>query len=38
MKTIREIADELGVLGVYGIGANLDRISQEGIVIRFIKR
>lgn len=32
------IADELGVLGVYGIGANLDRISQEGIVIRFVKR
>ena len=32
------IADEEGVLGVYGIGANLDRVSAEGIEIRFIKK
>lgn len=32
------IADEKGILGVYGIGANLDRVSQSGITIRFEKR
>ncbi len=32
------IADEEGVLGIYGFGAHLDRVSQEGIQIRFIKR
>ena len=32
------IADEKGVLGVYGIGANLDRVSPSGITIRFEKR
>lgn len=29
------IADDLGVLGVYGIGANLDRVSETGIEICF---
>lgn len=32
------IVDEKGVLGVYGFGAHLDRVSGEGIEIRFIKR
>ena len=29
------IADDSGVLGVYGIGANLDRVSDKGIEICF---
>ena len=32
------IADKKGILGVYGIGANLDRVSPSGITIRFEKR
>ena len=32
------IADEEGVLGVCGIGANLDRIAQKGVLIRFEKK
>ena len=32
---IAVVADDLGVLGVYGIGANLDRVSREGNLIRF---
>ena len=32
------VADEQGVLGVYGIGANLDAVSQEGVQICFEKR
>lgn len=31
------IADDEGVLGVYGIGANLDRIVQNGVQIYFEK-
>ena len=30
------VADDVGILGVYGIGANLDRISPTGIEIRFL--
>ncbi len=29
------VADDEGVLGVYGIGANLDRIVQNGVQIHF---
>lgn len=33
------IADDAGVLGVWGIGANLDRVSsEEGIRIQFIEK
>lgn len=32
------IADEQGVLGVYGIGANLDAVSDRGVRICFEKR
>ena len=33
------IADDAGVLGVWGIGANLDRVSsEEGICIQFIEK
>lgn len=31
------LADDAGVLGVYGLGANLDRVSESGIQIRFEK-
>ena len=31
------LADREGVLGVYGVGANLDRISQSGLQIYFEK-
>ncbi|MBO5078681.1 MAG: tRNA lysidine(34) synthetase TilS, partial [Oscillospiraceae bacterium] len=36
-STVPVIADERGVLGVWGIGANLDRITGEGepILIQF---
>ena len=29
------IADDIGVLGVYGGGANLDRMAGEGIPVRI---
>ena len=32
------IADDRGVVGVYGIGANLDAVSKSGVQIRFEKR
>ena len=34
------LCDEAGVLGVYGIGANLDRIAAElpAVTVRFIKK
>ncbi len=32
------VADDLGILGVYGFGANLDRIASNGIEINFEKR
>lgn len=31
------VADEAGVLGVYGVGANLERIAQSGVQIYFEK-
>ena len=31
------VADDNGVLGVYGIGANLDRVSDTGMEICFEK-
>lgn len=31
------LADASGILGVYGIGANLDRVSDNGVEIRFEK-
>ena len=37
-NSIPVIADEKGVLGVCGIGANLDRVSQEGILIKIESR
>ena len=30
-------ADEAGVLGIYSIGGNLDRLENTGVTIRFIK-
>ena len=38
--TIPVIADEQGILGVYGIGPNLDRTAKQlpAVTIRFIKK
>ena len=30
------LADEMGVLAVYGLGVNLDRISQEETGVQFL--
>ena len=37
--TVREICDEAGILGVYSIGANLDRSAagESAVTIRFEK-
>ena len=32
------LADDTGVVGVYGIGANLDRVVSEGVLIKFEKK
>ena len=37
-ERIPVVADDLGVLGVYSLGANLDRISHNGVQIKFEKR
>ena len=39
-ETIPVVADEIGVLGVYGIGPNLDRISNtgDGVFLDFRKK
>ena len=37
-NAIPVIADDLGVLGVFGIGANLDRAADHGIMILFEER
>ncbi|MBQ4642398.1 MAG: tRNA lysidine(34) synthetase TilS [Oscillospiraceae bacterium] len=37
-QTIPVIADEKGVLAVYGIGVNLDRVSETGVRIHFVNK